>query len=123
MKSIFKFLILSFLLLFQLICVYSCKKAESESQNMLQAGDTGQVVFWVSEDVGYINISVDGKNEGTIKGFFYGRTPDCGDSRCLTIELKGGSHIYTSTGNLGTISKSFTVVSNTCNPIKIFGDR
>lgn len=52
------------------ICLTSCKKDNNESQNTVQTGNTGQVVFWVSEDVGYISISVDGENEGTIKGYY-----------------------------------------------------
>ena len=122
MKRAFKISIISFLIVFQTICTTSCKKDSSESQNPQQTGNTGQVVFWVSEDVGYISITVDGVNEGTIKGYYYGGEPDCGDTKCLTLTLSGGSHSYTASGNIGTKTKSFTVISNTCTDVKVFGD-
>jgi hypothetical protein len=123
MKRVFKISIYSFFLLLIIAFIISCKKESNDNQNNKKTGDTGQVVFWVADDIGYVSINVDGTSEGSIKGYYYGGEPACGDSKCLTLTLKGGTHNYTATGNLGTISNSFTVISNTCNSVKVYGDR
>jgi hypothetical protein len=118
MKKIF--LILMLILITFIIGISSCKK-ESEDEHINNVrDDKGTVVFYVKEDFGNVDVLVDGEEVGKISGYNSYGTPDCGDSKCLTITLEGGSHSYVATCHSGTFKRSFTVVSGICNTVNIY---
>ena len=107
------------LLVFSVVFTY-CKKENNESGNNNQVSSTGSVIFWSSADVGKVIVSVDGRSAGTFTGHYSDDMPECGDSRCLTLTMKGGSHTYEAVCSYGTFTNSFTVVNGICNSVKIY---
>ena len=119
MKKIFRILFISLLFFNIILSFYSCKKENTEVINN-ERDDKGKVVFWVKDDFGDVNVSIDGKEVGMISGYQTSGIPDCGNSKCLTITLEGGSHSYIATCHSGTFARSFTIISNSCNAVNIY---
>jgi hypothetical protein len=81
---------------------------------------TGQLMFWVSQDLGCGNISVQvsGGGSDTITGF-YDSAPACGASASATFTLAPGTWSYSASCSSGTWSGSATVTAGGCSRMRL----
>lgn len=105
-------------------CSYVSSGADYASLSDCQnncGGSTGNLTFWVNQDLGCGNIYVNVTSYGTgTISYYYSSQPDCGDSGCANFSGLGlGAYTYSVTSDGGCTWSGNVQVTNGCNLLQL----
>lgn len=94
------------------ISLKTCNKGGCDTKTKLIAvnniATTGQVIFFLSQDLGKVDVTVGGQYQGAISVHYTSGEPTCGSNGNVTVTLPQGTYPFTAKSQLGILSWSET---------------